>query len=463
MKILLLKPINDRYDVVQPPLGLGYLAAVIAGLGHRAEIVDAGRVNLTWKGFADLIDRGNYDLVGIQMFSHEVAAVKKHLGIVKKVSPRTVTLVGGPHISGDPKGTVESLDTMDYGFVGEAEIGLEGFLRMEKRDYTRFSRLRVIPNPVCRDDGQISVNPRPPVPDPDVIAPPAWHLIDPRSYPPAAHGIFYRYFPAAPLITSRGCPFQCTFCAARAITGPVIRYRSVNNVIEEIALLHERHGVREFHIEDDNFTLRPDYVIDFCRRVEGLGSDLAFALPNGIRLDTLNREILIRLEKAGFYSVAVGIESGSDRILKLMKKKLTRSAIWEKLHLIRETTNMRISGFFLMGYPGETEDEIVETIDFARKLPLDLASFLIVMPLPGSSLWNEYKERHYDKIKWENFIPSRISFGLSNIPPLRLKRLQRWATLSFYLRPRIISGILRELKRPRQYGIIARRLGDIFR
>jgi anaerobic magnesium-protoporphyrin IX monomethyl ester cyclase len=461
MRILLIKPINDRYCVVQPPLGLGYLAAVVHRCGHRAEILDAGRVRLTWKGFVDLIDWGRYDLIGFQMFSYELPSVKKHLEIVKRRSPGTVTLVGGPHISGDPEGTASYLEGMDFGFAGEAEAGLGKFLRLEWKDYSDPARLDKIPNLVWRRGGRTAVNPRAPVLDPDDIPLPAWDLIDPRNYPPAVHGIFYRYRPIAPIVTSRGCPFPCTFCAGRAVTGTVLRYRSVENVIGEILLLRDKFGVREFHIEDDNFTGKRDYVIEFCREVIARAPGLAFALPNGIRLDTLDREVLTLMERAGFYSIAVGIESGSGRVLKLMKKNLTPGLVREKTDLIRECTGMRLSGFFLIGYPGETEEEILETIAFALSLKLDLASFLITIPLPGSPLWEEYGRPDYSGVEWADFVPSRAIPGVSGIPPRRLKQLQRQATIRFYLRPGVVWRLAREIRGGDQLRIIRRRLLDI--
>jgi len=461
LNVLLFKPINDAYYVVQPPLGLGCLATVIAREGHQVNIIDAGRENLSWDSFASLMKREEYDLIGIQMFSYEIPYVKRHIDLIKKYSPESFVVVGGPHISGDPVGTANYLGAMDFGFVGEAEIGLECFLRLGKEDYSNPTLLEEIPNLVWRREGRVAVNPRAPVQDPDDIRLPAWDLMDPRSYPSSTHGIFYRHTPVAPIVTSRGCPFSCTFCAARVLTGRVIRYRSVENVTGEIIFLHDRYGVKEFHIEDDNFTWKREYVTAFCREIIERDLGLAFALPNGIRLDSLDREVLTLMERAGFYSLAVGIESGNDRILKLMKKHLTREVIREKIKLIKECTDMRVSGFFLIGYPGESEDEIGETISFSRELSLDLASFLITMPLPGSPLWDEYKKRSYQNINWEDFVPSRVVPGLSDIPPARLKRLQRKATILFYLRPKIISRILKELKRPNQCRIIGRRMLDV--
>ncbi len=461
MKILFFKPINERYYVVQPPLGLGYLASVAARAGHRVVILDPGRDRLTWEGFIDLVRRERYDLVGIQAFSYELPAAKRHLELVKEYSPGSVTLIGGPQISGDPAGTAGYLEGMDFGFAGEAEIGLELFLRLRGRDYSDPARLGEIPNLVWRKDGEVVVNPRAPVQDPDDIPFPAWDLMDPRGYPAATHGIFYRRSPSAPIITSRGCPFPCAFCAGRAVTGTVLRYRSVGNVVSEILLLRDNYGVREFHIEDDNFTGRQEYVSDFCREIIARAPGLAFALPNGVRLDSLDEEVLTLMERAGFYSIAVGIESGSDRVLKLMKKSLTRKVVREKIALIKQRTGIRVSGFFLIGYPGETEEEIWETIAFARSLPLDLASFLITIPLPGSPLWEEYGRTDYSRIEWADFVPSRAIPGVSGIPPRRLKQLQRQATLRFYLRPGVVWRLAREIRGGDQLRIIIRRLLDI--
>ena len=124
-------------------------------------------------------------------------------------------------------------------------------------------------------------------------------------------------------------------------------------------------------------------MVKFCKKIIGLGLDIVFALPNGIRLDTLDEDLLKLMERAGFYSVAVGIESGSNRVLKLMQKNLSKETIKEKTDLIKKCTAMTVTGFFMIGYPGETESEILETIDFAKSLNIDKASFMFVMPLPG--------------------------------------------------------------------------------
>lgn len=462
MKILLLKPIGDVYYVIQTNLGLGYLATIILENGHNVHILDSGREKLGWNDFTKRIKEEKYDLIGIQMFTHEVLSAKKHIDIIKRYSPKSTVIVGGAHLSGDPEGTMNLLSSIDFGFIAEAEIGMERFLKLQKKDYSNYGLLKKIPSLVWRQNGKIVVNPKEFFMDLDKIKFPAWHLMPPSSYPIAPHGNFCKKTPVAPIIASRGCPFQCTYCAGKSVTTSHIRYRTVGNLINEIMLLHNRYGVREIHIEDDNFTLKREYIISFCNEIIKLRLDLAFALPNGVRLDTLDEEELKLMEKAGFYSMAVGIESGSDRVLKLMKRNLHRDLIKEKIDLIKKCTEIDLTGFFLIGYPKERESEILETIAFAKSLRLDKASFMYVMPLPGSELWNIYKQKNIQDIEWENFFYYRIVKGLSDIAEERLEKLHKKAIREFYLRPRILLGLMKQVKSFIQVRIIIERIVNIF-
>lgn len=461
MKVLLLKPINDIYYVIQPNLGLGYLARIMIDSGHDVTIIDSGKEKLRWKDFTRLIKEEKHDLIGIQMFSHEVKSVKLHLDIIKRYSPNTTIICGGAHISGDPQGTMRLLKDINFGFVGESEIGIEKFMKLKKEDCANYELLKTIPNLVWRDNDKIIINPKESIEDLDKIKFPAWHLMPIFNYPIAPHGTFCKKRQVAPIIISRGCPFKCAFCAGNSVTGHTLRYRSISNVISEIMLLHDEYGVKEIHIEDDNFTLKKDYVIAFCNEIIRLKLNLAFALPNGVRLDTLDEKMLIIMEKAGFYSMAIGIESGSDRILTLMKKNLSKESIQEKIGLIKKCTKINLTGFFLIGYPQENEQEIFETIAFAKTLKIDKASFMFVMPLPGSELWEIYRKK-YPEVDWSTFFYYRVVKGLSDIPANVLKKLQMRAILEFYLRPRLIMGLIKGIKTFTQIRTLGKRLIAIF-
>jgi radical SAM superfamily enzyme YgiQ (UPF0313 family) len=353
------------------------------------------------------------------------------------------------------------LGDVDYAFVGEAERGVGQFFSREKGSLAAEEADLSAFNLVFRRNGSVVTNPRHSFEDLDELPFPAWHLMDPRRYPLVPHGVFCRQRPIAPMIISRGCPFPCAFCAGKTVTGTTVRYRSVANALEEILLLRDSYGVREVRIEDDNFALRKDYVHSFCEAVLSRSPGLSFALPNGVRLDSLDAPTLRLMERAGFYSMAVGIESGSDRVLAMMKKQITSEEIREKVCLIKSATRILLTGFFVFGFPGETAQDIEETISFARSLPLDAASFMFLMPLPGSELWEDFRAKS-GPVDWDAFFYYRIVEGLSDIPTPLLKRLRKRAVVSFYGRPRILWGLASRIRSLDQAAILAKRVAAAF-
>lgn len=462
MKVLLLKPINKKYFVIQPNLGLGYLARILKENNAQVCIIDSGKEKLTWEKFANLIKEEKYDIVGIQMFGHETRSVKKHVEIIKEFSPKTVVFIGGAHISAAPELTMKEIIMADFGFVGEAEAGFEAFLKLKKEDYSDPAKLEAIHGLIWRNSGEIVVNPKKLIENLDEIKFPAWELMQPGKYPVMPHGTFTKRTPVAPIIISRGCPYHCTYCSARNVSGTAMRFRSVENVMEELIILYDKYGVKEVHIADDNFTSNKQYVLNFCRSVIDSKLDLAFALPNGVRLNSLDEEMLIAMEKAGFYSMAVGVEAGSDRILKLMKKGLTVNLIKEKTDLIKKVTNINVTGFFIIGYIEETEEEILNTIEFAKSLKIDKANFNIMNPYPGTEVWEKYVQRNKGDINWDGYFWYKAVDNVSDIPAKRLKEFQKKAVMEFYLRPMIIINLIKEIKSFSQLRALVNRSVGVF-
>jgi anaerobic magnesium-protoporphyrin IX monomethyl ester cyclase len=454
MNALLLKPICKTYYVIQPNLGLGYLASIFLRKGYNVSILDSGKEKLKWDGFVHTIRHKHYDYIGIQAYSFEITAVKKHAELIKKYSPQSTVILGGPHISGDPEGTLRFVSDADFAIAGEAEYGLNQLLANQNN----LAELEKIPGLIWRRDGNIIQNKRQAIRNLDDIEYPAWQLMNPNSYPVAPHGIFSKDSRVAPLIVSRGCPFLCNFCAGHAISGREIRYRSIQNVINEINLLHDTFNIREIHIEDDNFTMHKKYVMEFCESMLKNKRKLNFALPNGIRLDSLDKDMLVAMEKTGFYSMAVGIESGSNRILKKMKKNLTTEIIREKINLIKQVSKIHVTGFFLLGFPSETVNDINQTIYFAKTLDIDKASFSFVMPLPGSELWDVYKKNLGQEINWDKFFFYKIVNGFNEIDCKKLINLHRKAFISFYFRLNILIKLLRQIKKFSQLKILVVRI-----
>ena len=189
-------------------------------------------------------------------------------------------------------------------------------MRLSADMYKREDSLSRIENLAFRGENGIRINQLFIEENLDNIPLPDWSLIDPNKYPNSPHGTFTKNLPAAPILLTRGCPFDCDFCGGFSIMGKKIRRRSIANIMEEVELLRGEYGVKELHIEDDNFSLKKDFVIDFCSALLKRGLNISWSCPNGIRLDSLDKEMLYLMEKSGCYSFGVGIESGDDAVLK---------------------------------------------------------------------------------------------------------------------------------------------------
>lgn len=455
MNILLINPINRSYVVI-PSLGLGYLAAILIKKGHDVTILNCIKERSTYESFTTFIKNRHFDIIGIQVFSYDLNSVKKHLGIIRSYSPGTITIVGGPHPSGDPVGTMSVLENTDFAFQGEAEIGLPLLVDQLISGSSDFTE---IPGLIWRNDDNIRVNPKKFVTELDSIDLPAWNIIKPETYPEAPHGAFTKNFPSAPIVTSRGCPSKCTFCAGSTINGRNVRRRSVDNVVQELQILKAR-GIKEFHIEDENFTLSKEYVLAFCARIEEAKLGMSWSLPSGVRLDTLTSNLLQAMEKSGCYSLAVGIEFGTDRLLQLTRKGTTIKNISEGMSIF-SGSNIKVTGFFLLGVPGETRDEIMKTVRFSRILPLNRAQFNIFAPLPGSSEWDRLMQRGVlEFIETDRLHVHDVSYVEGDITRSELKKIQRRAVLGFYLRPSVLVNIALEIRSLKHLRHIINRLVD---
>jgi radical SAM superfamily enzyme YgiQ (UPF0313 family) len=291
---------------------------------------------------------------------------------------------------------------------------------------------------------------------------PKWDIADINSYPAAPNGIFTRYSKIAPIISGRGCPFNCSFCASRKMLGKKPLKRPIEHLLNEILLLYNKYGIKEFHFMDDTFNWDKKYLVEFSRRIKEINLPICFSCPSGLHLEFIDEETLVAMESAGVYSIAVGIESGSQRILDLMGKRLTLDKIREKINLIKRFTKIKVTGFFIIGYPGETEKEIISTIEFAKELLIDRANFFNFTPFPGSDIYNELKNTGKLKgISSDKLYIHHIQYHPEGITRKKMAELQRRAYFSFYLRPKIIFGLIKEIKTFSQVKIILLRIFTI--
>jgi radical SAM superfamily enzyme YgiQ (UPF0313 family) len=459
MRVLLVKPYS-HFPTRIPHLGLGYLATALRQAKHTPLIADCTRERINGRGLVRLARESAAEVIGISMFSADLPVVADLIPQLRRALPDARLILGGPHPTALPCDTLRQLPEVDYIVAGEAELSLPRLLEQLASGPVDGDS---IPGLAWRESGQIRTSLPRWETDLDSLGFPAWDLLGPELYRIAPHGAFVRQMPVAPIITTRGCPYPCTFCAARVISGVPLRARSIGHVLDEIDLLIRRHGIREIHIEDDNFTARRNYVLEFCEGVSRRFPGLSWCCPNGVRLDTLDAELLAAMRRSGCYSLSLGIESGCDPMLKTIQKKLETAQVREKVELIH-SVGLKTTGFFIIGLPDESEEQIRQTVRFARSLPLDHAQFSVFLPLPGTVHFDSYVQKvGLEAVPWKNFYTTDPVQWPGGIPIARLRRLQRRAFFAFYFRPRVVLNILRKLRGPRHFWHLLRRAIAIFK
>lgn len=443
MNIVLTRP-NYRTHLITPPLGLGYLAAYLRKFGHNVQIIDGLNLSLNNEEIGRRAKGAG--LAGVHCLSDfypEAADLAHQL----KAEGLPVVL-GGAHPSALPESTLKETKA-DFVIVGEGEETLlELANALDNRQPTEaISGLLGRAN-AFKERGLIS--------DLDFIPFPDWPQIDPRKCRRAPHGAIVKRFPVAPIVTSRGCPYACKFCASPHLWSKTIRFRSGENVVDEIEYLVKDFGVKEIHFEDDNFTLKRERVEEICGLILERNLKISWSTPNGIRADNLTRDLIRLMKRSGCYSLAFGIESGSQKILDSINKKSRLEEI-ERVVKAANSEGLLTQGFFIFGLPGETEESIKQTINFAKRIPLDKAQFLLLDILPGSGLWQElggsriadWTNRSYQEVAW---VPETIDRNILKNAPSRAFR-------SFFFRPRQLFNLFKYMK-PYQLPFIIKRLVD---
>jgi radical SAM superfamily enzyme YgiQ (UPF0313 family) len=443
MKIALVRP-NYYTHLITPPLGLGYLAAYLKQAGFSAEIIDGLNRGL---GAAEITRLcAGADLVGINCYSAYYPQVIQ-LGRALKQAGKVV-VIGGPHPTFLPEETLRETGA-DYIVLGEGEETLKELA------CALDNRLPIEKIPGLFSSGSGSAK-RDFITDLDCLPFPDWQQIDPRVYKKAPHSGVVRRFPVAPITSSRGCPYSCSFCASPQFWQRKIRFRSARNVVDEIEFLAKRFRVREIHFEDDNLTLKREHVANICEEILRRGIKVSWATPNGIRADTLDVELMNLMKRSGCYQLAFGIESADEGILKHAGKEAGLEAMERAIRIARKAGIMT-QGFFIFGLPGETPQTIRSTIKYARDSLLDKAQFLLLDIFPGSRLWDElagqfnpdWQRRSYQQVSW---VPLGLTAEYLQQAPAKAFR-------SFFRRPQRLWKMAAMI-RPGQLGFVLRRMRD---
>jgi len=440
--ILLVNPSQAGvYGKMKPPMqmhmGLAYIAAALKQKGHQVEIVNIDAEGLDAAGFTEVLKKRRPDVVGFTVTTPTFSSSLDLAERVKKCNPGMHVVFGGIHPTIRPFETIK-LSCVDIVIIGEGEHTFSEIVEaLEKR-----KDLSSIKGIMFKSDGKTKETPpRELLTDLDSLPFPSRDLFKSKvySYPDAL------YRETASMITSRGCPGMCSYCNANRIFKRVFRARSAKNVVDEMELLVTSMGIKEIHIWDDNFVTDKKRVFDICDEILKRNIRVKIAFPNGLRADFLDEAVMRALKEMGVYSIAIGVESGSEEILKKAHKGIKLEKVEEVFRLARKL-KLETWAFFIIGLPGETVETIKKTIAFAKKINPDIAKFHILKPYPGTEV--------YDELKGLNFILTEDydKFGIHTPPVHKLENLspddmlawQKKAYASFYLRPlKIINQALR--------------------
>ena len=422
----------SKYYHKLPTLGIGYIAAVLEKEGYKnVSIVDRTlHADESPELIRDILDK-NPDVVGFYAVSENYKFVVSIFEKIKEARPEVVTILGGPHVYGLPEESVNS-PAIDFAINGEAEYA---FLELIRSGFKE-DAYKDIGGLIYDKDGVVRANPMVLVEDLDSLPFPARHLYPPMDkYMPSI--ITYRKLPATGMLTSRGCSSRCTFChSGKGEFG--LRFHSPEYVIEEIKHLQKNYGIKEFFIFDDTFVANRERARKICELI--IKEKLNISWSCNVKVNYLSEDLLVLMRRSGCWLLQVGVESGNQDVLNLMKKGITLKMVTDACESAYKL-GFHIKTFWIIGNAGETVETIDDTIKFMSTLPSHYASINLMTPLPGTELWDKVDQfGSFDKEKLEeiNYLSDKPSFIPKDLDEATLLRKFREAYLKFYLNPKTI-------------------------
>ncbi|MBU0945607.1 MAG: B12-binding domain-containing radical SAM protein [Proteobacteria bacterium] len=436
-----------QFGAVTEPLGLAYIAGMLEKNHIPATIIDAQAEGFSIDQVVTLLaDKKNSAIIGITLLTPMFGAVQKLSDAIKKTIPTSTIVLGGPHCTALKEQVLEEITSADIVCIGEGEETM-----VDIAQATEQSGLAHILGICYRDGKQIKTNEaRPYIKNLDTISPPARHLLPMDKYHLTASRVTGdSYCPT--IIVARGCPFSCTYCSR--IFGRTLRLHSIERIISEIDLLIEQFDIKQLNIEADTLTANKKFLTQLCHALIDGNYNKKIKWTCESRVDTVDKDSLELMKKAGCWQISYGVETGNQRLLDEINKGTKLEQIEEVFKLTKKA-GITIRGFFMLGLPTETIAESLATINFAKKIDPLWAQFTITTPYPGTKMFNELKTSgkilNFD---WNNYNTWSGWQGEYKIPYIsegrtieELRNLQKMAMRKFYLRPAVIWRFIKSVR-----------------
>lgn len=445
LKIILIYPLlsNDRSKVDEnkqywPPLGIAYIAGMLLNNGHQVKIIDRDLV-LRREGF-DLkkadevvlkeISAFGPAIVGFSATTPNISDVRAFSSQVKKMNPGILTVLGGPHVTGEAVYTLQICPDIDIAVRGEGEETMLEIAGLKSPE-------RILGIHYRLSDGRIIANPdRPLIEVIDNIPHPARSSLDMRFYTrPSRFTSRNLNLRTSHVFTARGCPYSCHYCAGPLMGRNKVRYHSSKRVLEEINELIDVYKVEAVYFAEDMFLAQNDRAREILNLFIDSGINKKIVWMAQLSSKIVNSELLGLMKKAGCIHVEYGFESGSQKILDLMNKRTTIEQNL-KAAMLTKKLGMRFQGNFIVGFPGETEEDFNATINFIKKVKPNQVSVNMFMPLPGTFIHNRLKEQ-------KKLLPGWDDIGNQDAPQLNYADMlpSRFEELYWQARVKVIIPI----------------------
>ena len=442
-RILFIFP-EDRYPSGQPPLGIAMLSAVAKQSGAKTALCDMSFQKKPFEHLKKLLETFKPDAVSITVVTPQIRATLKACSIVKQFSKSIYLMVGGPHATVLP---IETLETTlaDLVYSGEGEIAFKKII--EGDDVAEIPGACFVLNGVSTlVPGKLFVQNLDELPHPDR------DIFDMKKYFQTWYSMD-RVDPdlkGTTIMGTRGCPYTCTFCQPTLsyIFGKKTRKRSPLSIVTELKMLVEKYQINAFMFEDSTFIVDHKWVTEICNLMVEENLNLKWCC--NVRADLLTEKLLDTMIAAGLSKVNMGVESASQRVLDdIYRKGITVEGVRTALRMCRKR-GLFVQGYFMLGAPGETIEEMKKTINFAAQEPFDDALFDITTPFPHTELWEMSKELiNADYTDFDCFHKS--VYSLDGITPEQIEKLKRNAFWKFYAHPARIVKTIRTVLGPKNF------------
>lgn len=428
--------ILKSFDYTMPPVGLLSIAGWLQQNKIKVNLLDFTIENFKKNNVEDILQNkiksiGVPEWFGISVCTPVAYNAYYIAKILKTLYPKSKIVLGGPHITVLKEQIFSECEHVDYLITGEGEYSLCNLIK--HNDLSPNNILTRHPNPNINkvDAEEIKIHELPL---------PAYNLLDFKKYTPPPATLNSKK-PGIGIITSRGCPYQCVFCAR--ITGHKLRFKTIEQVINEIKYLQKTFNIKQFHFYDDTITCKKQYITDLCNRM--IEENLNLHWSCFARVDTVDEEILTLMKKAGCFVIMYGVESLDEKILKDIKKGISIEQINKALKLTRKAKiESRVS--LIIGTATETRETLSKTKKDLLKLDTDFFQVFIAVPMPGSQFFIDAKaENKIINENWPDYDLSKVLYRHPIFSEKELFKEQRSMYMKFYLRPRIIFNFFKKL------------------